>query len=312
MAQPWIELQGPWNTAASLRPGEGDDASCAPCAPNVTDATPGDDVLDAALLQASDYLFAASGFQWPGVAEVTVRPCAADQGPWAGIYAWAPIPYVLPDGVWPLCGGGCGGCGGAWGSCNCCGPWGFALGRVPIISVEEVLLNGETLTADVDYTLVDNLLVRLDPDNPTAHAYWPNCQNIAAPADEPGTMQVTFTWGVDPPPLGALAARDLACMLVRAECGDQSCQPTARMVQRQAGGTTVQLISPDGAARSLLPQTAKLFLDAYGLATSSRGPAKLRSPNRGAGVIGPTPETLWGYGGQRWGFGLGDACLGCS
>ena len=300
MAQPYLSLCSPWLTADDLRPTDDD---CAPCQ-IVTDATPSDEVLEAAILSASEYLHAVSGFQFTGTCETTVRPCAADQdwGPWM---AFAPVPFVLPNGFWPLW-GGCGCSGG----CNCCGPRGFALGRIPVLAVSEVMLDGVELTEEVDYTLVDNLLIRLDPDNPEHEAFWPNCQNVALPDTEPHTMSVTFTWGASPPSLGVLAATDLACMLVRAACGDASCKPAQRMVQKVAGGTTVQLISPDGDISTALPDSVKLFIKAF--STGFRLNARLRRPGVGSGVIVPTPEMIGGTPFGRYGLGLGAGCLNCS
>ena len=288
----------PWLTATELRPGD-----CTVCQ-GVTDETPSDDVLEAAIVAASEYLNAQAGFQFPGVCETTVRPCDTNQnwGPWQ---LFAPVPYVLPNGFWPLW-GGCG-CNGG---CNCCGPRGFALGRIPVVSVTEVVLDGVTLTAEVDYTLVDNLLIRLDPDNPEHEAFWPNCQNVALPDTEPHTMSVTFTWGASPPALGVLAATDLACMLVRAACGDDACKPLQNMTRRTAGGVTVELTSPIGEVASLLPNSVKMFVAAF--STGYRLNARLRRPGVGSGVIVPTPEMIGGTPFGRYGLGLGAGCLNCS
>ena len=288
----------PWLTVTELRPGD-----CTVCQ-GVTDETPSDDVLEAAIVAASEYLNAQAGFQFPGVCETTVRPCDTNQnwGPWQ---LFAPIPYVLPNGFWPLW-GGCGCSGG----CNCCGPRGFALGRIPIVSVSEVKLDGEVLTEDVDWTLVDNLLIRLDPDDPEHEVYWPSCRNSALPDTELNTFSVTFSYGAGPPSLGVLAATDLACVLVRAQCGDASCKPAQRMVQKVAGGTTVQLISPDGDISTALPDSVKLFLKAF--STGFRLNARMRRPGVGSGVIVPTPEMIGGTPWGRYGLGLGAACQGCS
>lgn len=291
----------PWLGPDQLRPTD----DCTVCQ-GIGASVPDDDVLEAQILAASEYLNAVSGFQFPGVCSGYVRPCAPDQD-WLGLYGWAPIPFVLPEGVWPFWGAGCG-CGYG---CNCCGPTAFSLGVIPIVEITEVKLDGEVLVEDVDYTLVDGLLARLNPDEPTTPAYWPSCQNIAAPDTEVGTMSVTFTHGAGPPALGILAARDLACMMVRAECGDEACKPVQNMVRKTAGATTIELISPTGDIETQLPNSVKLFLDAFApFRKKFRQYPHLRKPSRGTGAIISTPEL--GYGQRRWGFGMGAGCLGCS
>lgn len=291
-------LCGYWLHSDDLRPN-----GCTPCK-SVTAESPSDDILNEAILAASEYLNAAVQFQFPGICENTVRPCGGEEGFGfgAGLYAWSQIPFYFPPGVFPLWWAGCG-CAGA---CNCCGPPAFSLGKIPIVAVSEVKLDGEILEPEVDYTVVGDLLARLDPDG-SGNDTWPACQNIALPDTEEGTFSVTFTWGAMPPSLGLAAARDLACLLVADACGED-CKPSERMVSRQAGGTTVQLISPDGDIRTSMPRTVKLFIDAFGPPKPSMKTfPKIRRPNSGTGVIvGPVD---YGIGWQRGGWGAG--CAGC-
>lgn len=285
-------LCAPW-----LSPDEMRDAGCCTA---VTDDTPVDDVIEAAITAASEYLNAAVQFQFPGTCSTTVRPCSGQDGPFGfgGLYAFSQIPFYFPDGVFPLWWLGCG-CGGG---CDCCGPPAFSLGHIPIITVTEVKLDGVVLEEDVDYVVVGDLLARLGSDST-----WPACQNIALPDTEPGTMSVSFTWGANPPALGVQAASDLACMIVK-ECGGD-CKPSERMVTRQAGGTTVQLISPDGDVRTSMPRSVKMFVDAYGPPKPSmRTFPKLRRPGSGQGLI--LAPIDYGYGSYpRAGWGSG--CNGC-
>lgn len=300
---PDLPLCSPWLTPDDLRPVD----DCQSCKA-VGAETPDDEVLEAAILAASEYLHAVSGFQYGGECEGYVRPCGGEgEGWWGGIWAWAPIPFVLPNGVWPWWGNcGC----GAGGGCNCCGPSAFSMGRFPIVSIDEVKLDGDVLDEGVDYRLVNGLLARLDPDG-TGQRTWPACQNVALDDDEDGTLSVTFTYGAAPPALGVLAARDLACQLITAGCSD--CKPdTSRMTQKVAGGTTLTFLSPTGDVATQMPESVKMFLNAYGPRTNSRQFAKMRRPNQGSGFIAaPIPVGIEGYG--RWGFGgMGGSCLGCS
>lgn len=293
---PYLTLCTPWTTVAAVR---GDDG-CEPCR-HVTALTPDDAVIEAAILGASEYLHANSMYQFTGTCESVARPCGSEDQQMSGIWGWSEIPFFFPAGVFPAW-WGWGGCGSG---CNCCGPPAFALGRIPVVAVSEVKLDGEVLVEGTDYELVDNLLARLIDGE--SGGRWPTCQNIALPDTEVGTFSVTFTWGAAVPELGAIAARDLACQLIGDACG-ADCKPSERMVSRQAGGTTVQLISPDGDVRTSLPRSAKLFLEAYGPPSPSmRQPAKLRRPNSGQGFIFNYPTGAYGY--NRGGFGSG--CQGC-
>jgi hypothetical protein len=286
-----------WLTADEMRPDD-----CAVCS-NVTADTPDDATIEAAILAASEYLNAVTGFQFPGNCETTVRPCSGEG--WGGLWAWAPIPFVLPDGIWPFWGAGC----GCFGGCDCCGPSGFSLGHIPIIGISQVKLDGDVLVEDDDYTVVDDILVRLNPDNPSAEAFWPSCQNIALPDTEPNTFSVTFTWGAAPPAMGILAARDLACMLIGAQCGDEACRPAQRLTQKVAGGTTLQFIAPDADISKQLPNSVRMFLEAFMPNPIARRRPKVRRPNTGTGYIWTPPVTAAGY--QRAGW-MGGACIGCS
>jgi hypothetical protein len=177
------------------------------------------------------------------------------------------------------------------------------------VSVTEVKLDGEVLEAEVDYTVVGDLLARLNPDDPTAEAFWPSCQNIATPDTEVGTFSVTYAWGASPPALGFLAAVDLSCVLVGAACGNADCLPTQNLVSKTAGGTTMNFIPPSEPVMKQLPRTVQMFIDAYMPDPIARRQPKLRRPNSGWGMIWTPPTTAAGY--QRAGW-MGGACIGCS
>ncbi|MBK9181476.1 MAG: hypothetical protein IPM45_18345 [Acidimicrobiales bacterium] len=83
-----------------------------------------------------------------------------------------------------------------------------------MVDVVEVVVDGATLD-DSLYRLDDRRwLVRLeDPDG--SRPGWPASQDLTLPASEPGTWEVTFTWGVRPPAAGVLAAVALAGELAR-------------------------------------------------------------------------------------------------
>lgn len=254
-----------WGVADDLRP----DETCTPCA-TVTDTTPTDDALTAALLDASQFLYLESGERFPGVCEVTVEPCVG-----GGCSCAPSTPVFVPGEGWPL---DCG-CGGA--APSCCGPVGITLGVAPVISVESVTLNSSSFD---DWSLIGDVLVRTDGGR------WPSCQDLADPS-----LSVTATWGAEPPSLGTRAARDLACMLIRADCGDSACAEPANVVRKQGGGMTVEVSSPLADVVSGLPQSTRLFLDAYG---GFRSPPTMHRPSVGGRI-----RSRIGGGGR--------GCLGC-
>lgn len=222
------------------------------------------------LLPASDLLFEASRRLFPGSCQDTVRPCArrsvADVRPaWHG---------TVLDGL-PGSNFGWGGLGWqqSWGVCLCnmplsrqCGCSGLSeitLGGEPATSIVEVLIDGEVLDP-AKYTVHDNRwLVRVrDPDG-TWHA-WPCCQDMTKPSTEPGTWQVTFTYGTPPPSDGVLACVDLALELARLNSeGDCALPPRITSMIRQ--GVQVALLDPLAvvAAGGTGVYSVDLFLQPY-------------------------------------------------
>jgi hypothetical protein len=109
--------------------------------------------------------------------------------------------------------------------------------------------------------------------------------------------------------MGILAARDLACMLIGAQCGDEACRPAQRLTQKVAGGTTLQFIAPDADISKQLPNSVRMFLEAFMPNPIARRRPKVRRPNPGTGYIWTPPVTAAGY--QRAGW-MGAGCIGCS
>lgn len=182
-----------------------------------------DGVLSGSAAFASELLWAASGRQFAGKHPGTViRPCAAPYGwslsEWAGYFA------SLSGTAFST----------AWGSCrwgdshdHCYAPQ-LSLGYYPLVSVEQVLLDGVVIPP-TEYAIADfRLLVRQAPSasyNPTARFGWPTCQDLRLPATEPGTFEVTFTWGQDPPQMGKDAAAAVAYEIAKSRTGTGSALP---------------------------------------------------------------------------------------
>ncbi len=168
-------------------------------------------VLDEYAVMASQALFEVSGRQFAGECERTVRPCRQSCNCWGPqILSRGHIVDTGPGWYW----------GGSYWDCNgdTCG-CGF-LSRVrlagyPVREVTEVKISGDVLDPG-EYRLDGwRFLVRL---NDTA---WPACQDLSLDGDQPGTFEVSYLWGVDPPSLAVAAAAELACQLFTA------CNPDA-------------------------------------------------------------------------------------
>lgn len=225
-----LSLAAAWVTADDLRPADG----MTPCSA-VGDATPSDETIDAAALAASEFLHSLSGHRYPGIKEAVVTPCADRCG------CSAPTPFMLPGEDYPVA---CG-CGTA---ASCCGPVGITLGVAPVVEVTEVTLYGAAFVA---FDLIDDVLVRTDGDR------WPACQRDLTDPD----LVVELTWGVAPPELAKRAARDLTCVLLRADAGDGSCVEPANVVRKTGGGMTVEVSSPVGDLVASLPRSVRMFLE---------------------------------------------------
>lgn len=175
------------------------------------------DLGDAAY-DASYLLYELTGRKWPGVCERTVRPCRKNNcGCWGPRHgAIGPWYWQAFDGGWwwyDECSGDRCGCG--------------TLSQVPldgpVLEVTEVKIGGSVLDEfDGDgireWRLDDDaFLTRMDyPGPPVVKRFWPGCQNLALDPDQPGTFEITYTWGGEPPPLGKMAAAELARELWKA------------------------------------------------------------------------------------------------
>ncbi len=200
-------------------------------------------VYDTVALEASQILWAASGRQYSGICgPVTVRPCVPNCGCW-GLGTYDGFSWNM-GGYW-IAGGG-GGIsavqGWVWGTgCyqnGCCG----SLSRVklagyPVISIEEVLIDGAVIAAE-NYRLDQHKFLTYMDDADGNPQRWPSCQNLARDETQTGTFAVTYTFGSAPPELGLSAALELACALARA---DAECGLPAGTTQYSRQGVQVEL-----------------------------------------------------------------------
>jgi hypothetical protein len=83
--------------------------------------------------------------------------------------------------------------------------------------------------------------VRL-PDADGVRKGWPCCQDLALPATEPGTFEVAFFYGQEPPKAGKHAAAVLACELALACDGSDECRLPKRLQSITRQGVTAVVL----------------------------------------------------------------------
>lgn len=216
-------------------------------------------LLDDSLLMASDILFDLSGRRWAGACQDTVRPVLRGLSQDYGRPVRPPYPFGGPYGYWPSAG------------INDFGPtWGFwlmnrtdraggqivpeiTLGAYPLISIVEILIDGQVLPAvdpvsgTANYRIDDDRwLVRLADPATHNNPGWPTFNDMDLNADQPNTWQVTFTYGQMPPIGGVRAAAAFGYQLALA--ANPKTRPKAQLPQRLTNinrqGMTAVVIDP--------------------------------------------------------------------
>ena len=214
-------------------------------------------LLDAIAVSVSMLAYSASGRQFPGICERTVRPCGDPQnGCWtynwgAGVYAWWGWGagygwgwYGPPMGLGgnqsgPLCG---------------CSPLSrVKLSGYPVREIVEVKINGDVLPATYtdgspQYRLDEwQFLTRMNDPANGQNAVWPGCQVLALDDTEQGTFSVTYKYGASPPPMGILACEQLGCEFFAAFSGGD-CKLPNNVTKIVRQGLTQERITPLAAA----------------------------------------------------------------
>lgn len=173
-----------------------------------------DSVVQTAVLAASEVLYALSGYSYPGVCQATVRPVGKACGCWVMNQPWC------RSGCTPLSR--------------------VRLAGYPVVDVTEVVIDDEVLDPS-EYTLYDHrYLVRMEDANGRKQQ-WPGCQDIDR-ADGDGTFFITYTYGVDPPVIAGLAAKELACSIAQAcpgSNGQADCDLPSGTVRVTRQGITI-------------------------------------------------------------------------
>lgn len=194
----------------------------APCDPWPIDPACCDlpDDVDPAVVErwqqvATNILWALSGRRWGPSCPITVRPCrrkCMDAYPltvrWGTVGPW--IPYLGSDGQWrnaSVC--------GCRSDCSC-GELCEVRLEGPVHDIIDVTVDGEPLVPEAYRVDSANLLVRTDGE------CWPQCQDMAAPCDAPGTFCVTYRVGLPLDEAAIAAVSELTCHYVKG-CGGNSC-----------------------------------------------------------------------------------------
>jgi hypothetical protein len=187
-------------------------------------------VFEQALMWASRRVFSATGNQFIGSMQSTIRPCRIEcprpqfdryrssltdlYGRYPGdtpmlAHWFAETAYLF--GCWPCA------CGAPGWQCQCVPHDVLPLPWLPVRSVDSVKVDGAFLTAGVDYYFVpgSSMLARL------GGVPWPALLNVdqTLPLTSVGTWAVTFTHGLDIPPEARQLVAAYACQLTKRALG---------------------------------------------------------------------------------------------
>mgnify|MGYP001569968968 CR=1 FL=1 len=241
---------------------------CAPCSSIVT-ANQDELIAARAATATSEMLFVLTGRQFPGLCDVTIRPCRSSS-------CWS-VPRTT--GYWPVGECTCG--ASSWDACGC---GGLSQIRLPgrVRGVIEVRVDGAVIPA-ADYRVDDwKWLVRLDDLS------WPSCQDLSAdPLTEVDTFQVRYVRGTPPPESGVLAAQRYACELYRGLTGEE-CRIPQKVTNIVRQGVSMQFIKPAeiGVTANGEVKTGIAEVDMF-LATFGRGGRRRRRGSIASPDVGP-------------------------
>lgn len=243
---PYTTTCGPWAAPSDVT--------------EVDSSTLDQDLLLITLQAASDILFSLSGSRYAGSCQDTVRPnarvVARDHG----------RPVAATSG-WTWNGSGWGYYSGGYMSGFGYSRWGWVttnqeelpdgstipsvdLGVYPLTGIVQVLINGQVVDPTT-YRIDDNRhLVRVinpteDPGDDN-NVGWPVVQRMDLPETENDTWQVTFTYGIPPPPMGVMAAAELGYQLYLASSPSTvgQCRLPQRVTQVTRQGMTAVVLDP--------------------------------------------------------------------
>lgn len=232
---------------------------------------------EAALTLASEVLFALSGRQFPGECTEVLHPCPDRRHGYAAEPAgWRNEPVAGVPGAYAT------GVGSRWlrcrhrrtDRCGCTHLHALDLGVAPVVSVGEVVVDGEVLPAEAYRVDDERELVRLDGQP------WPSCTD----ANDPDAFRVEVTYGTPPPKAGEWAATALACELLKSRHPDLlgECRLPKRVTNVTRQGLSMVVLDPFEMLENGTTGVYEcdLFIKAYNPAQLQRR-AVVRSPDVG-------------------------------
>lgn len=230
VADPSYDVAAPWATIDDL---------VAPCCPGESADV---ELLEDVLLGASTILYRLTGRLWFGEAVDIIRPTGDYT---AGLESWQSYDgYAGRSDVgyqqWP----------GMWGACGCnrdrAGCWSTSEIRLPgypVVSVDEILIDGVVLSA-AHYRVQDRSRLVYVPQTGETREGWPCCQNVTLATTQPDTWQVTYSWGVAPPRFWQRMAAVLACEFYKSMTPTKSgeCRLPKRIQSITRQGVTIAVL----------------------------------------------------------------------
>jgi hypothetical protein len=196
-----------------------------------------------AIAVATDLLYVLSGRQYRS-GRVVVRPSSIQGAASSSSYLY---PYSSMSGY----GEGWGFAGGWSWSTFGQGWWqnGQDLAECvlqgPIRAINSVLVDGQELgpwpPPNPNYTLYDRRRLVRNIGIGAAGGSWPWSQQLQLPVTSPGTWQIDYEWGRNPPPAGKAACIALAVEVARSLSGSDSSQLPERVVSLASQGVTMQV-----------------------------------------------------------------------
>lgn len=195
---------------------------------------------------ASEVLYNLTGRQFKGLCRATIRPghesCSC--GGSCAAHAWG----------WPLW-GGFGFYGSGWyGGYS---PWLGGVQEGPVntlLCASEIDLGHEARSVEsikIDGVEIDPTTWRLDPlgklvRQPNASGIpltWPCCQRVDLPSGQPGTFEIRYVYGVDPPASVVMAVNVLAGQLWLATNGSGQCKLPTHVQTMTRQGVTATFVT---------------------------------------------------------------------
>lgn len=189
------------------------------CCADVEAGSDPDEFFEVGRDTASQELFQASGRIFSGLCQKTVRPCQTGCGCSMQVLSRG---HVIVHPTWSGFGWTCNDR-----PCGCVGLDTVKLSGYPVREIVQVKIDGDVVDPDTYRLDGYRYLVRVrDPAEPETHLRWPSCQMLDLPDTEDGTFSVTYTYGQNPPLLGQLAAKQLACEIAKQCSGGDCALPT--------------------------------------------------------------------------------------